>query len=298
MVKVIGHHGAHSLGFSPNTLSAFNEALETGNGFCTSLAKSMDGEVFCIDDITRCGQDVAYNLRDKLCDKSAAILGHRRFNECMADEIKNFRYKNGALIPTLGESLDLLRPYPGSQIFLKLRGEDVSKDTLKTLQGTFAQTFISPEQVIVCGYEPATLQAFRSSFGKLKTCLTLYPETFPQGVKLYPWSIKDYSCYQPFRASALDSPLMQRLKPDLFSLEVTTIRESTVRAIIRKYNTAKITLWFDNEPRPDESFALLERMKNGIISPYINHVITKYPRQMTRFLKEEGITLNKTSVAA
>ena len=298
MVKVIGHHGAHSLGFSPNTLSAFNEALETGNGFCTPLAKSMDGEVFCIDDITRCGQDVAYNLRDKLCDKSAAILGHRRFNECMADEIKNFRYKNGALIPTLGESLDLLRPHPGSQIFLKLRGEDVAKDTLKTLQATFVQTSISPEQVIVCGYEPATLQAFRSSFGKLKICLIFYPETFPQGVKLYPWSVKDYSCYKPFRASVLDSPLMKRLKPDLFSLEVTTIRESTVRAILRKYNTAKIALWFDNEPRPDKSFALLERMKNGIISPYINHVITKYPRQMTRFLKEEGITLNKTSVAA
>lgn len=289
MVKIIGHHGAQSLGFTPNTFSAFGEALETAHGFTAPLSRSMDSVVFCIEDVVRDNTDISYNLKAQLSDDSAYHLGDRRLDQVMADEASGFVRKNGGKMPKLQDVCQLARRYPDADFIFKLRGENSAKDTSKTLLDISTHSPNMLKQIVLIGYDPATLQTFRVKFPMIRVCMMLYPETFPKGIKLYPWSIRDFSCYSPFNQGALESPLMKRLEPEIFALELSCLRESTVRNLIRQYNRAKVMLWFDNEVRPEDNFALIQRLRNKVIAPHISHVLTKYPRQMVSVLGKEGI---------
>ena len=290
-VQVIGQYGAQSFGFSANTLPAYRESLEAAHGFCTSLSRSMDGHVYCLNDINRTCDKITYDCCSLLSPHSAKILGQRRIDECLSNHLDQLTLKNGGSIPKLIDSLEILSDYPQAQALLELRGEGVAKDVVKILQASFADNIIQQQQIMIVGFEPATLQTFRSKFSDIKIALQLFPENFPRSVKLYPWSVKDFSCYIPFKKNVLESPLMKRLSPDIFLLDITTIRENTVQAIHRAYKDSKIGVWFDQEPPCNDSFALFERLKNNVIAPHISCVLTQTPRQMYKLLQYEGISL-------
>lgn len=289
MVKIIGQNGAQSLGFTPNTLSALREALESGDGVLSSLSQSMDGTLYCVKDIAREGEAVFYSLAKMLSEESAQQIGARRIDELMSEEIDVLTYRNGEKIQKLDGLLDMVKTYPERTVFLKLRGESAIKPLCKKLKARFETSPALRKKLVVSGFDSATLQTIRSQYPEIPTALHLFPETFSRGIKLYPWSNRDYSCYIPYNADSLKSPLMQRLSPDIFGMEITAIRESTIRSIIREYKHAKIAVWFEKEPRPDDNFALLERLKNDVISPYIDYVFTKYPRQLTTLLYKDGL---------
>ena len=113
------------------------------------------------------------------------------------------------------------------------------------------------------------------------------PENFSRGVRLYPCSVRDFSCYVPFSNSVLESPLTKRASPDLFGLEISSIRENTIRKLSRLYPESRILIWQDKEPRPKENVALRQRLQNALISPAIYGILTKYPRQMSETLQQE-----------
>lgn len=295
MVKVIGQSGASSLGFTPNTIGAFSEALECAQGFSASLTSSVDGTVFCIEDIVRNDDHVEYNLEPLLSEDSFYKLGHRRIDEVMADEVSSLRLKNGEKIVSLNDVLPLLKTYPNARALLKLRGACVVKDTISTLKTALENNHIRDNQIIVMGYDPASLQAFRTHLPNVRVGIIFFQETFPRGVKLFPWSTSNYSCYIPYKAEALESPILKRLNPDIFVLEVTTLRESVLRTLQRHYKGATLALWYDKEPHPEEGFPLLERLKNEVTSPHIRHVLTKTPRQLVSYLKKQGIRFRDLS---
>lgn len=292
MVKILGHYGAQSLGFTANTIPAFGEALEVHQektigqegGFLTCLSRSLDGEIYCVADIRRDNHQVHYALPDILSEDSAAQLGGRRLDECMKDEISGFFLKNGDRLVRLPEALECLKSYPNADVMLQLRGEDISKDVIRALGDYFGADPMLRNQIMIGGYDVMSIQAVKSAFPDLRCAVHFYPENFPKGVKLYPWSNRAFGCYLPYKAETLESPLMRRLCPDYLVLEATAVRENTIRSILRQYKSVKIALWVENEPKPEENFALLERLKNPVISPHIAFVISKYPRQLAGFL--------------
>lgn len=296
MVKIIGESGAASLGFSPNTLSAFHEALESADGLSTHLSISSDGELFCVKDITRQGSRISYDIKSHLDDKSIELLGERQLKDCMAKEIESFRTKNGAQIPNLESLLNIFKNYHHKTLILHTRGENSPKALQRFLSEKEIKLSHNFNEILSIGYEAYDLTYLKYNAPRLKSGLKLYPERYESGIRLFPWSHKNFGSCLVYRPEIFDKDIIKKMSPDYFALEIASVRDNTIRHIKRRYPKAQIALWFDQEPKPDDGYALLERLKNEIIGPHISYAMTKYPRALKSQLARHNLMGQKLTV--
>jgi len=283
--KVLGHRGAidTALPFAQNSRQAFEEALLTADGFETDAIATADGEVFLAHEAKYVHHDVGveYALAEHLDAASAAALGPRRLDELTAHEARQLRLKDGSPLPTLRETLALVRQHPGKVMNIELKGHQVLGPVLRIL----AESGIGAEQVLLSSFNHPSLLELRQQAPQYAVG-ALFVSTTTPSTPLFPWYAGSAGAYTTFTAQHLASPLVQEIKPDYIIIPDTELSAEAAALVQQHAPQAGLIAWVFTEAGgigPEKLFALTHAL--GTRGQLAGLIIDK-PRAYTEKLRQ------------
>lgn len=253
-MKIIGHRGYISEQSGKdfayqNSLSAFRNALEYGDGFETDACLSADGEIFLVHEAKFITPPVEYVLREHLDEKSQAIVNNHRLDEMTAAEIKSLRLISGECIPTLQEALTLASVYPDKIINIELKGHDTGHAVKKQLQRTLAYTDLEAENFLISSFNHEAIFSLKKLIPFSKGLIFSLHEQ--ARTPIFSWVEESTACYEPFRFERLEQYKNDGHTVDYIILGEPDLTLDNIAAIKTVMPDVKIGSWVFTELNPD-----------------------------------------------
>lgn len=275
-----------------NTLAAYQQVLSRTMGFECDVVQSQTGTAFVVHDTLFDGM-VQYELRQQLDNNSVAQIGDRFIFQLSNQEIRDLRLKDGQTIPRLQDVLHLFGTYPDRYINLELKGPNVFKTAIRSVERAIYHKMITPEQVLFSSYNIPALRRLRADVGiRFKISLSFMVASQPLA-QMYPnWPMAEQEAYYvPFSVEALQRPDMVDIQPDFFNIDVTSMQIETLESIYFFYPKAKIILWCSGEMPPAIDTRLVDMAQIYAQTGKIFAVISDYPMDVQEELRQRQVDL-------
>jgi glycerophosphoryl diester phosphodiesterase len=277
-MKILGHRGCRSCGFFENSPSAFAEALSCCDGLETDASLTSDGRVFLVHDTARpLHGDVAYVLANHFDNDSRETIGERKLFEISSAEASSLVLKNREIFPSLQTLFSLSRSYPDTTLNIELKADHTALPVLAELDGAVSRGDVRRNQIILSSFNHPLLAQARAAAPDIRIGVLYALETQTRG-SLYPWCDDEAKAYEPFAPDCLLDPLLEKIKPDFFNLEISSIRPDTVNAIRNSFDNVQIIGWTAGEKPPEENPAMIQKLRDPAIASMMYAMITDYPR--------------------
>jgi glycerophosphoryl diester phosphodiesterase len=295
-VKVLGHRGLRQHPeVDENSAKAFEVALKTADGIETDAAVSADKTVFLSHEITQkyvpgLISRSLYVFSQFLDKASAAIVDKRRLEEVSDSEVDSLRLKKGAKIPRLSELFNQAAQYPDKTINIELKGEGTVEAVIKEIKKAVAAGQITKDQIILTSFNHLAIQKARELDPDIK-CGLIFSGSAKFDSRIFPWSDNEDSHYVEFNKEALDSKIVKDINPEFFILKAEAVTPENIKMLKEKFDKAKIMFWMTKEKAPEENSEVVKILSDPEIAPVVEAVITDYPKQMTKMLKEKGLKI-------
>lgn len=275
-----------------NTLAAYQQVLSKTMGFECDVVQSRTNTPFVVHDTLFDGM-VQYELRRQLDDASIDMIGDRFIFQLDNPEIRALRLKDGQAIPRLQDVLELFQHRPTQFINLELKGPNVFKSAIRSVERAIYHRHITPEQVIFSSFNIPALHSLRKDAGHRFRISLSFMVAHQHLAQMYPnWPLAEQDAYYvPFSVDALQRPDMVDICPDFFNIDVTCMNVEALEAIHFFYPQARIILWCSGEMPPEIDTRLVDTAQIYAASGKLFAIVSDYPMNVQHVLQQRGISV-------
>jgi glycerophosphoryl diester phosphodiesterase len=256
---ILGHRGAifDMAPFYQNSLRAFEEAIETADGFETDACVDRDGEIFLIHEAKYVdpAKGVEYCAAEHLDAASAALMGSRRIDEMTTEEMRRLRLRDGSPVPTLKEAIQLVGSKPGRILNIELKAYGVTPYVLDLLRQSIKEGIITPQAVLISSFNhPALIVVRRETPEFAVGALFNYPEV-PE-IPIFPWQPESKGTYVPLSESGVAAGILKDIRPDQVIMPQEIMTQQNFAMLVTHHPYAKCSGWVFTERK--NSFSMPE----------------------------------------
>jgi glycerophosphoryl diester phosphodiesterase len=287
---VLGHRGAilPQSDFYQNSLKAFDEALQTADGFETDACADSEGELFLIHEAKYVDPKlgVEYCWQEHLDEKSQNFVGKRHLDRFLTSEVKQLRLCDGSPLPTLRQMIARVGAQPGKIIDIELKGFNVVEPVVRVVRDSLQQKIIAPEAVILSSFNHPALAIARARLPQIKIgAIFVLPEQI--ATPLFPWKKGSAGRYMPLTEETLRDPLLKDIQPDYIVMPQEMMTSTTLSMVTTIFPATQVMGWVFTERDNFDFHEFVHRLSGIYGTGKIAGIMVDNPRQFSAMLPKE-----------
>lgn len=246
---ILGHRGAilDNAPFYQNSLRAFEEAVDTADGFETDACVDRDGEVFLMHEAKYSdpAKGVEYCAAEHLDATSAAFMGSHRIDEMTTADMKRLRLRDGSPVPMLREAIGLAGARD-KLLNIELKAHYVAGPVLRLVKRSIKDGVIAPKNILISSFNHPALALVRREAPEIAIGALFIGKDHPEK-QFFPWHSASGDYYRHLTREWLGGPLLKEINPDYAVLPEHILNEENRTLIAGYFSGIRYITYLDGD---------------------------------------------------